>query len=46
MEAKIKQLNDDLEMKIAVHDVLTLQLKRLQVRSRFMHQFVFYFVLF
>ena len=46
MEAKIKQLNDDLEMKIAVHDVLTLQLKRLQVRSRFMRQFVFYFVLF
>lgn len=31
MEAKIKQLNDELEKKIAVHDVLTLQLKRLQV---------------
>ena len=31
MEAKIKQLNEDLERKISVHDILTLQLKRLQV---------------
>ena len=46
MEAKIKQLNEDLERKISVHDILTLQLKRLQVcRMLYIIIMLFFFYL-
>ena len=36
LQTKINELNIELNKKVAIHDVLRLQLKRLQVSSRVM----------
>lgn len=43
LEAKIKDLNDDLDQRNNTHTLLTLQLKRLQVHAK-INEFEFFFI--